>query len=103
MSNDNKTLYRYATLSVIFNTLLYVTQNNLFQGTFKTAATSNMEHFVIIVNGFQPLTIITYNSILDVAAVLDTTLLLYKTQCAQSFSEKRGFESSSEEESCSLK
>ena len=29
-----------------------------------------MEHFVIIVNGFQPLTIITKRSILDVAAAL---------------------------------
>ena len=29
----------------------------------RTAATSQMEHFVIIVNGFQPLTIITKYSI----------------------------------------
>ena len=34
-----------------------------------------MECFVIIVNGFQSLTIITKRSILDVAAVLDPTLL----------------------------
>ena len=34
-----------------------------------------MEGFVIIVNGFQSLTIITKRSILDVAAVLDPTLL----------------------------
>ena len=33
-----------------------------------------MEHFVIIVNGFQPLTIITKCSILDVVAVLDPGL-----------------------------
>ena len=33
-----------------------------------------MERFVIIVNGFQPLTIITKRSILDVAAVLDPPL-----------------------------
>ena len=39
-----------------------------------TAATSKMERFVIIVNGFQPLTIITKRSILDVAAVLDPPL-----------------------------
>ena len=31
-----------------------------------------MERFVIIVNGFQPLTIITKRSILDIAAVLET-------------------------------
>ena len=35
-----------------------------------TAATSKMEPFVIIVNGFQSLTIIKNCSILDVAAVL---------------------------------
>ena len=39
-----------------------------------TAATSKMEHFVIIVNGWRPLTIITKCSILDVAAVLDPPL-----------------------------
>ena len=35
-----------------------------------------MEHFVIIVNGWKPLTIITKSSILDVAAVLDSPLKL---------------------------
>ena len=34
-----------------------------------------MEHFVIIVNRFQPLTIITKSSISDVAAVLDPPLV----------------------------
>ena len=38
------------------------------------AVTSKMERFVIIVNGFQPLTIITKHSILDVAAALDPPL-----------------------------
>ena len=33
-----------------------------------------MEHFVIIVNGWKPLTIITKSYILDVAAVLDPPL-----------------------------
>ena len=47
-----------------------------FRGGSKTAATSKMERFVIIVNGFQPLTIITKRSILDVAAVLDPPLHL---------------------------
>ena len=45
-------------------------------GGSMTAAASKMEHFVIIVNGFQPLTIITKSSILDVAAVLDPPLAL---------------------------
>ena len=43
-------------------------------GGSRTAATSKMERFVIIINGFQPLTIITKCSILDVAAVLDPPL-----------------------------
>ena len=35
-----------------------------------------MERFVIIVNGFQSLTIITKRSILDVATVLDPPLVI---------------------------
>ena len=42
-----------------------------FRSGSRTAATSKTECFVIIVNGFQPLTIITKHSILDVAAALD--------------------------------
>ena len=41
-----------------------------------TAATSKVELFVIIVNGFQPLTSITKSSPLDVAAVLDPPLIM---------------------------
>ena len=44
------------------------------RGGSRTAATSKMERFVIIVNGFQPLTIITKCSILDDAVVLDPPL-----------------------------
>ena len=44
----------------------------------RTAATSKMEHFVIIVNGWKPLTIITKRSILNVAAVLDPPLKTIK-------------------------
>ena len=40
-----------------------------------TAATSKMEYFVIIVNGWKPLTIITKSSILNLVAVLDPLLL----------------------------
>ena len=43
-------------------------------GGSRAAATSKMERFVIIVNGFQPLTIITKRSILDVVEVLDPPL-----------------------------
>ena len=44
------------------------------RGGSRTAATSKIERFVIIVNGWKPLTIITKRSILDVAAVLDPPL-----------------------------
>ena len=41
------------------------------RGAYRTATTSKMELFVIIVNDFQPLTIITKSSILDVVAIPD--------------------------------
>ena len=46
----------------------------IVRGGFRAAATSKVEIFVVTVNGFQPLTIITKGSILDVAAVLDRSL-----------------------------
>ena len=49
---------------------------NSLRGGSRTVATSKMERFVIIVNGFQPLTIITKQSILDVAVVLDPPVSL---------------------------
>ena len=49
---------------------------NIIRGGSRTAATSKMERFVIIVNGWKPLTIITKRSILDVAAVLDPPLII---------------------------
>ena len=44
------------------------------RGRSRTVVTYKMEHFVTIVNGFQPLTIVTKCSILDIAAVLDPPL-----------------------------
>ena len=41
---------------------------------FRAAATPKMERFVITVSSFQPLTIITKRSILDVVAALDPPL-----------------------------
>ena len=41
------------------------------RGGSRTAETSKMDLFVIIINGFQPLTSIKKRSILDVAAALD--------------------------------
>ena len=49
---------------------------NRIRGAFRAAATSKKEYFVIIVIGFQPLSIITNSSILDVAAALDPPLWL---------------------------
>ena len=47
-----------------------------------------MEHFVIIVKGWKPLTIITKRSILDVAAVLDPPLKnFYKTRYVENLEE----------------
>ena len=53
-----------------------ISRPRMLRGGSRTAATSKMECFVIIVNGFQPFTIITKRSILDVAAVLDPPLML---------------------------
>ena len=49
---------------------------NVLKCGSRTAATSKMKHFLIIVNSFQSLTVITKSSILDVAAVLDPPLFL---------------------------
>ena len=45
------------------------------RGGSRIAATSKMEHFVIIVNGWKQLTNITKSFILDVEAVLDPLLV----------------------------
>ena len=50
--------------------------NNLTRGGSGTAATSKMERFVITVNGWKPLAIVTKRSILDVAAVLEPPLTM---------------------------
>ena len=52
--------------------------SNTGRGGSRAAATSKMEFFEIIVNGFQPLTIITKCSILDAAAVLDPPLTRFQ-------------------------
>ena len=56
---------------------MYFYEKQRFRGGPRTTATSKMERFVIIVNSFQPLTITTKRSILDVAAALDLPLRLY--------------------------
>ena len=49
-------------------------RHNNNRGGSRTVVTSKMEHFVIIVNGWKPLTIITKRSIFDAAVVLDPPL-----------------------------
>ena len=48
----------------------------IIRGGSRSAATSKMERFVIIVDGWKPLTITTKRSILDVAAGLDPPLII---------------------------
>ena len=43
----------------------------------RATATSKTESFVVVVNGWKPLTIITKRSILDVAAALDPPLKIH--------------------------
>ena len=49
----------------------------IIRGVSRAAATFKMESFVIIINGFQPLTIATKRSILGVAAVLDPPMIIF--------------------------
>ena len=55
----------------------------MFRDGSRTAATSKVELFVIIVNGWKPLPVITKNSTLDVAAALDPPLLLERRKFSQ--------------------
>ena len=58
-------------ISETFNVLNFVSKMDLVtKGESRTAATSKLERFVIIVNSWKPLTIITKRAILDVAAAL---------------------------------
>ena len=71
-------------LSTFVKTRLYLI---ICRGRSRIAATSKMERFVIIVNVWKPLTIIRKRSILDVAAVLDPSLIwalyfLRRTKCS---------------------
>ena len=59
-----------------FNFLLIVMMLQHLRGRSRTAATLKTEHFLIIVKGWKPLTIITKSSILDIAAVLDPSVNL---------------------------
>ena len=75
-------IYCYGTIQYTGSNLAFLKLTNLqsnllavTRGGSKTAATFKIERFVIIVNGFQALTIITKRSILDAEAVLDPPLI----------------------------
>ena len=68
--------YKYTSKESSANTWEWFEGKQLLtRGGSRTAAISKMELFVIIVNGFQLLTIITKCSILDVTAILDPPLV----------------------------
>ena len=67
-------LYNIKYLFVIYHLGGY--SLSIIRGGSRTAATFKVECFVIIVNGWKPLTIITKHSTLDVAAVLDPPLII---------------------------
>ena len=78
--------YFFAYLAIFFWT--YSLQHlwstaSVFRCGCRTATSSKMELFVIIVDSFQPLTIITKSSILDVAAALDPALLFISRKMVQ--------------------
>ena len=56
----------------------------LLRGGSRAAATSKMECFVITVNGWKSLTIITKHSILDVAAALDPPVTIARNHATES-------------------
>ena len=58
-----------------FPSLKYLQTYNVTRGRSRTAATFKVELYMIIVNDFQPLTIITKSSTLDGTAVLDQPLV----------------------------
>ena len=56
---------------------------NITRGGSRTAAASKVELFVIIVNDWKPLTIMTMSSTFDVPAVLDPPLITVEKICFQ--------------------
>ena len=60
--------------------ILQQARPKVLRGGSRAPATSKMGRLVIIVNGFQPLTIITKHSTLDVATALDPPLVLRRVR-----------------------
>ena len=62
----------------LFLYIIFLDLLSIIRGGSRATATSNMDRFVIIVNGWKPLTIIAKHYILDVAAALDPPLMVFK-------------------------
>ena len=80
--SSSKTTFRYFVVILFINTsiIFELLSKIIFshpRGESRTDATSKMELFVIIVNGWKPLTIITKISTFDVAAVLGPPLEIH--------------------------
>ena len=72
----------------ISENIIFSRTKQVFRGRSRPAATSKMECFVIIVNDWKPLTIITKHSILDVAADLDPPLSFHSSILTFVFQER---------------
>ena len=82
----------YAGMAPLFyntfqNRITDIASKRITRARSRTAETSKMEHVVIIVKGWKPLTIITKRSILDVAAVLDPPLITVGIFCSISITD----------------
>ena len=84
-ASTQRATYRHAIFSLFSLLLTFITTLGetlqfilvlMIRGGSRAAATFKMERFMIIVNGWKPLTIITKHSILDVAAALDLPLII---------------------------
>ena len=83
-------LIRWITSGALFE--LMTQQYDRISGGYRTATTSKVKLFVIIVNGWKPLTIITKSSTLDIAAVLDPSLpSLHFLQYCECYGFERAF------------
>ena len=81
ISLDSRTNTGYIVIWPVWPVFVYKLSDCGFDRS-RTAATSKMEHFVILINGWKLLTIITKSSILDAAAVLDPPLPLQSRNCS---------------------
>ena len=84
--------YQFMSFCFVHKTIRYFSW--LLHGVYRTAATSKIEGFVMIVNSFQPLTII--RKCLDAAAALDPFLSMAKITFVFSFSNIEKLRSGSE-------